>query len=242
MSWLDVSALVRSRSNSDFQGLGAASKAIWLSLFEEALPVRPVQDSCNYLMEIQPWELAFLQVRMARGARPNVGVAHVPIRTWDFRYAMGSFAVRAEIGQTLPMPTHVTVIDDKCETAMIVNGLEPSTIVRVEALRFLLHRSIAETASEKRSAVFPGQRVLVFGEYDPLMCAKQLKILRELAPFIGDKYAFRFRPYPAKQILQENLPTGVPLSEVHSGKSPGRIRCGTLQQHEFGVTRCKLER
>ena len=71
---------------------------------------------------------------MARGASPNVGVAHVPIRTWDFRFALGSSAGRAEIGQTLPMPAHVNVVDHNSETVMIVNGLEPSTIVRVEAL------------------------------------------------------------------------------------------------------------
>jgi len=80
----------------------------------------------------------------------------------------------------------------------------------------LLHRSIVKNASDKRTATFPGQRVLVFGEYDPLMFAKQIKILRELAPSIGSKYSFRFRPHPAKQILRENLPTGVSLSEVHT--------------------------
>jgi len=114
------------------------------------------------------------------------------------------------------MPSHVTVIDPNSETVMIANGLEPSTIVRVEALRFLLHSSIVKGSSVKRTAAFPSQRVLVFGEYDPLMCAKQIQILRELASLVGDKYAFTFRPHPAKQILHESLPTGVSLSEVHA--------------------------
>ena len=216
VSGLDVSPLVRSRLNSDFQGIGAASNALWLSLFVEALPLRPAQDSCIYLMENQPWELALLQERMTRGAGPNIGVAHVPVRTWDFRYALGSSSVGAENARMLPMPSQVTVIDPKSETVMIANGLEPSTIVKVEALRFLLHSSLVQGASDKRTAAFPSQRVFVFGEYDPLMCAKQLQILRELAPLVGDKCSFIFRPHPAKQILQESLPTGVSLSGVHT--------------------------
>ena len=167
-------------------------------------------------MENQPWELALLQARVTRGAGPNIGVAHMPVRTWDFRYALGSCSVGAENGRMLPIPSQVTVIEPKSETVMIANGLEPLTICKVEALRFLLHSSIVKGASVKRTAAFPGQKVLVFGEYDPLMCAKQLQILRELAPLVGDKCSFIFRPHPAKQILQESLPTGVSLSEIHT--------------------------
>jgi len=221
VSGLDVSPLLRSRLNSDFQGVGAASNALWLSLFEEAIPLRPAQDSCIYLMENQPWELALLQARMARGAGPNVGVAHVPVRTWDFRYALGSSTVCAENGRTRPMPSQVTVSDPKSETVMIANGLEPSTIVKVEALRFLSGasiRTVSTVASHVQTVECSGPRVLVFGEYDASMCAKQLRILSELAPLVGDKCAFTFRPHPAKQILHGSLPTGVSLSEAHTAE------------------------
>ena len=220
VSGLDVSPLVRSRLNSDFRGLGAARNALWLSLFGEALSFQQGQGSCIYLMENQPWELALLWARMARDAGPNIGVAHVPVRTWDLRYAIGFSGFSAENSRTLPAPSDIAVIDPKSEAIMIANGLEPSTICKVEALRFLMHSSIVKGASVKRTAAFPSQKVLVFGEYDPLMCAKQLQILRELAPLVGDKCSFIFRPHPAKQILQESLPTGVSLSEVHtSGKA-----------------------
>ncbi len=216
VSGLDVSPLVRSRLNSDFQGIGAASNALWLTLFEEALPLRPSQDSCIYLMENQPWELALLQARMTRGAGPNIGVAHVPVRTWDFRYALGSSAGRAENGRTLPMPSHVTVTDPKSETVMIANGLEPSTIRKVEALRFLPSPSTDIASLCNRTIGFASHRVLVLGEYDVLMCAKQLQILEELVLLTEEKWVFSFRPHPANPILRDSLPFGVSLSEAQT--------------------------
>ena len=216
LSGLDISPLVRSPLQSELQGFGAARNALWLSLFEEALPLRSAESPYIYLMENQPWELAFLQVRMARAGGPNFGVAHVPVRAWDFRYALGSSNDGAQNGRTLPMPSYFTVIDPKSESVMIENGLGLSTIVRVEALRFLFQSSTAQGTSDKRAADFPCQRVLVFGEYDPLMFAKQLQVLEELIPLTGGKCSFIFRPHPAKPLLQESLPNGVSLSEVHT--------------------------
>ena len=215
MSGLDVSPLVRSRLNSDFQGVGAARNALFLSLFDEALPFQPAQDSCIYLMENQPWELALLWARMARGTGSNIGVAHVPVRTWDLRYAIGSSGVSAESGGTLPKPSRVAVIDPKSEATMMANGLGASAIVKVEAMRFLSRIPMAAVVSDSRTHTFTGQRVLIFGEYNALMIAKQLQILEELAPFAGDKYTFTFRPHPGKPFLKKSLPSGVSLSEAH---------------------------
>jgi surface carbohydrate biosynthesis protein (TIGR04326 family) len=211
VSGLDVSPLVRSRLHSDFQGMGGARNALWLSLFEEGLPAHAAQDACIYLMENQPWELALLQTRMTRGGGQNVGVAHVPVRTWDFRYALGSPTASAENGGTLPRPSHVTVTDPKSEATLIANGLEPSAIVKVEALRFL---STATATSHMQADELTDLRVLVFGEYDALMCAKQLQLLEELAPLARDSYTFTFRPHPASGVLQWSLPKGVSLSEA----------------------------
>jgi len=216
VSGLDVSPLVRSPLNSDFQGVGAASNALWLSLFEEALPLRPAQDSCMYLMENQPWELALLQARMARGAGPNVGVAHVPVRSWDLRYALGSSSVGAENGRTLPIPSHVTVTDPMSETVMISNGQEPSTIRNVEALRFLSSPSKDIASLCNQTIGFASRRLLVLGEYDVLMCAKLLEILKELVLSTEEKWVFSFRPHPANPISQDGLPFGVSLSEAHT--------------------------
>ncbi len=218
VSGLDISPLVRSPLHSYFQGIGAADSAIWLSLFEEALPPQPAQGACIYLMENQPWELALLHAQTRRGGGPNIGVAHCPVRPWEFRYALGSSGVSAGNGRTLPAPSRVAVIDPRSETVMIANGLRPSAIVKVEALRFLSHNSTTADASGNRTAASTSQRVLVFGEYDPLVCAKQLQILEELVLLAGDKCAFTFRPHPAIPILKESLPTGVSLSEAHTGE------------------------
>jgi surface carbohydrate biosynthesis protein (TIGR04326 family) len=219
VSGLDVSPIVLSHLQSELQGSGAATNALWLSLFEEAFPSRPAHDPCIYLMENQPWELALLQARIARGAGPNVGVAHVPVRTWDLRYAIGSSGVSAENGGTLPKPSRVAVIDPGSETVMIANGMAPSAIVKVEAMRFFSLIPTAATTLSNRTHAFTDQKVLIFGEYDALICAKQLQFLKELVPLIGDKYAFTFRPHPAKPFLRENLPAGVSLSEAHTARA-----------------------
>ena len=218
-SGLDVSPLVRSHLSSDFQGVGAAKNALFLSLFDEALPSQPAQGSCIYLMENQSWELALLWARMARGAGSNIGVAHVPVRTWDFRYALGSFAGPAENDQTLPKPSRVAVIDPKSESTMMANGLGASAIIKTEALRFFSHIPMVAVVSDSRTQAFTGQRVLIFGEYNALMCAKQLQILEKMASFAGNKYTFTFRPHPAKPFLKENLPNGVSLSKAHTSRA-----------------------
>ena len=215
VSELDVSLLVRSRLNSDFQGIGAARNALWLSLFDEAVPFQPAQGSCIYLMENQPWELALLRAWMSRGAGPNIGVVHVPVRTWDLRYALGGLAGRAENGPTLPKPSCVAVIDPKSEAIMMANGLEPSAISEVEALRFLSHNSTDEGASDNRTDASNSQRLLVLGEYDFLMCAKLLQVLEELVRSTEEKWVFSFRPHPANPISQDGLPVRVSLSEAH---------------------------
>jgi len=214
VSGLDIYPLVRSSLHSDFKGMGAARNALWLSLFEEALPLQPVQGSCIYLMEKQPWELALLQTRMTRGGGPSIGVAHVPVQTWDFRYALGSSSDSAENGQTLPTPSRVAVVDPKSKDIMIANGLEPLAIVKVEALRFLSRDSTNTVASHMQADEFSNLRVLVFGEYDALMCARQLQLLEEIAPLARDSYSFTFRPHPASGILQWSLPEEVSLSEA----------------------------
>jgi surface carbohydrate biosynthesis protein (TIGR04326 family) len=216
VSRLDVSPLVRSRLNSDFQGVGAASNALWLSLFEAALPLQTAQDLCIYLMENQPWELALLRARMARGAGPNVGVAHVPVRAWDLRYALGSSSVGAKNVRTLPMPSHVTVTDPMSETVMISNGLEPSTIRNVEALRFLSYPSKDIASLCNLTIGFASRRLLVLGEYDLLMCAKLLQMLEELVLSTEAEWVFSFRPHPANPISQDDLPFGVSLSEAQT--------------------------
>jgi len=212
VSGLDVGPLVKSRLHADLRGMGAAKNSLWLSLFEEALPSPTSQDACIYLMENQPWELALLHAWTIRGGGPTVGVAHVPVRTWDFRYALGSSTVSKANMQSLPRPSQVAVIDPASEDVMIANGLEPSEIVKVEALRFLSRASTATTASYKRAEV----RVLVFGEYDALMCAIQLQLLEELASMVSDNYTFTFRPHPVSGIRQWNLPLGVSLSRALS--------------------------
>jgi surface carbohydrate biosynthesis protein (TIGR04326 family) len=212
VSGLDVGPLVKSRLHADLWGTGAAKNSLWLSLFEEALPSPTSQDACIYLMENQPWELALLHEWTIRGGGPTVGVAHVPVRTWDFRYALGSSTLSKANMQSLPRPSQVAVIDPASEDVMIANGLEPSEIVKVEGLRFLSRASTATTASYKRAAV----RVLVFGEYDAQMCAKQLQLLEELASMVSDNYTFTFRPHPVSGIRQWNLPVGVSLSRALS--------------------------
>jgi surface carbohydrate biosynthesis protein (TIGR04326 family) len=96
---------------------------------------------------------------------------------------------------------------------MIANGLEPSAIVKVEALRYLSLTATTSFAPNKRTGTFNKQRILVLGEYGSLMCARQLQLLEELVPLTKDSCEFMFRPHPSNPILQRSLPVGVSLSE-----------------------------
>jgi len=76
--------------------------------------------------------------------------------------------------------------------------------------------STTTEASNKRNHTATKRRLLICGEYDPLMCARQLQLLAEIVPLVRDNYALIFRAHPGNPIRQESLPTGVALSEAHT--------------------------
>lgn len=227
LSGIDVGPLVHSRLHSDLRGVGAANRALWLSLFEEALPLQATSGACIYLMENHPWELALLQTRTTRGSGLNIGVAHTLVRTWDLQYALGSFSDRDSNNPSLPTPSRVAVIDPNSESVLIANGYKASELVKVEALRFLWPISTNAEALKKRNDAPTKKLVLICGEYDSLMCARQLQLLEELIPLIKDNYAFTFRGHPGIPILQESLPPGVSLSKSRS-LSEDLARCDVV--------------
>jgi surface carbohydrate biosynthesis protein (TIGR04326 family) len=215
-SGIDVRPLVDSRLRLDLQGVGAAKNLLLLSLFEEALPSQAALGACVYLMENQPWELGLLQARAAQGSGPNIGVAHTTVRNWDLQCALGSFPGDNLKSPSLPAPSRVAVIDPQSEAIMLANGYETSTLVKVEALRFLSLMSTTTEASNKRNQTATKRRLLICGEYDPLVCTRQLQLLKKIVPLIRDNYDLIFRSHPGNSIGQESLPTGVALSEAHT--------------------------
>ena len=212
-SGIDVSALAQSQLKSDLLGVGAARNALWASLFEASISAQTAHDACIYLMENQTWELALIHAWQSLSESSTIGIAHAPIRDWDLRYALGSSTINARNVQSLPRPSSVAVIDPTSETIMIANGLEPSAIVKVEAMRYLSPTATTSFATNKRTGTFAKQRILILGEYESMMCAKQLQLLEELAPLTKHSWEFMFRPHPSNPILQGSLPVGVSLSK-----------------------------
>jgi len=213
VSKIDVSPLAHSQLKSDLLGVGAARNGLWASLFEASISSQTAHDACIYLMENQPWELALIQAWHSLSESSTIGVAHTPIRDWDLRFALGLSSINAGNSQSLPRPSSVAVIDPASEAIMTANGLEPSAIVKVEALRYLSPTPTSSFAPNKRTDTFAKQRILILGEYGSLMCARQLQLLEELVPLTKNSWEFMFRPHPSNPILQGSLPVGVSLSE-----------------------------
>jgi len=214
---LNAAPFFQSRVRSDFFGRNAASNALWLCLFDRALEcVESDSAPCIYLYEGQAWELALLNARAKRRSGLNVGVAHVPVRNWDLRYALNMAGKRGVAKPSAPIPDIVGVIDSGSREVLISNGVEDNRIVSVSALRFLTKGSTESKASlgdQRRSIPL---RVLVVGEYESELLRNQIEVAKELSLLGRYRYELLLRPHPGRVLSRHSSNSGIPLSRAHT--------------------------
>ncbi|MEK7292027.1 MAG: TIGR04326 family surface carbohydrate biosynthesis protein, partial [Actinomycetota bacterium] len=119
----------------------SGSTAILHSLAISELDATIVKiPSCRtvlYLMENQPWEMAFIQLWKQRRSEPLVGVPHSSIRYWDLRYFTDSDSYHFDLASHPPSPDTVAINGPAALRSLQVEGIPATQMTEVEALSYL---------------------------------------------------------------------------------------------------------
>lgn len=197
---LPASAALRRVLRKQFRGRDAMLNAIWINLFEKAVRDLGHQRLGIYLMENQPWEMAFISAWRRAGNGPLLGVVHSTARFWDTRLLNKSkVGWGDEAGacrpEGMPTPTAVVVNGPAMRESMLAGGYPRQQLVAAEALRF---RQL--TAGGHRRAHAGQPRILVLGEYSDGVTQRVVSEARRMAE--GSGAVLWFRPHPTADQLE----------------------------------------
>ena len=154
----------------------------------------PQQKLGMYLLERQPWEMAWLHVWRKSNHGNIVGVAHSTIRWWDLRF----FADPTEYLRThgsLPRPDFLAINGPLARETLRDAGFPESEIVEVEALMYLLKDSKSKSGEILKDSSAPLSsdkellRILVATDFMPDITARQIAMIRDALS--ESKYSYR---------------------------------------------------
>lgn len=196
---LPASLALRPVLREQFRGRDAMLNAIWINLFEEVVRDIGPQRLGIYLMENQPWEMAFISAWRRAGNGPLLGVAHSTARFWDtrlFKDARDAWEddPAASSPDAMPTPDIVVVNGPAMQESMLAGGYPTQRLVAAEALRFR-----SDAVGGRRYAQSGPPRILVLGEYADAATQHVVTQARRIAA--GSGAVLRLRPHPTADRL-----------------------------------------
>ncbi len=180
------------------RGVAAFSNCLFLNLFEETLRYLPHQESGVFLLENQPWEMAFIHAWKAAGHGRLIGVPHSTVLYWDMRYFFDPRSYQHTGQNDLPLPDLVALNGPAALAMYRGGGFPDKFIVLVEALRYLyladllIVGRIPNTQSDDSLL-----RVLILGDYFPAIAKLQMSWLTAAARDLPASFQYVYKPHPA---------------------------------------------
>ncbi len=176
-----------------FYGESAMLNCLWINLFQSTLRDMPQQRMGIYLMENQPWEMAFISMWRQYGHGQLVGVIHSTALFWSTRLFRDPRDCWATDGNCpAPWPDLVAVNGPSMRAACAQGGYPETRLVDVEALRYF-HLSMSSSRVETGRL----QVILVAGEYEPELTNRLLGLVSRAVELSNRAIDVRFRPHPA---------------------------------------------
>ncbi len=200
-------------------GKSAMTHCLRVALFESAVGRLPRQRLGVYILENQPWEMAFIHAWRTAGHGALIGTPHTAIRFWDLRYHYDACCYERSGDNVLPLPDLLAVNGPAGRSSILAGGYPPELVCEVEALRFLhLLAPLlgSTTARSPRSEL----HVLVCGDF-LAATNRQLAAWLEIAVrSLPSETVFVFKPHPACAFNPAKHPalklkmTEAPLAEL----------------------------
>jgi surface carbohydrate biosynthesis protein (TIGR04326 family) len=187
-------------------GKSAMTHCLRVALFESALGGLPRQRIGVYILENQPWEMAFIHAWRTAGHGALIGTPHTTIRFWDLRYHYDARCYERNGDNVLPMPDLLAVNGPAGRGSILAGGYPPERVSEVEALRFLhLLAPLPGSATARSSG--SELRVLVCGDF-LAATNRQLAAWLEIAVrALPAETVLVFKPHPACPFDPAKYPT-----------------------------------
>lgn len=182
----------RSARRDQFYGATAMLNCLWVNLFETTLREMPPQRLGVYLMENQPWEMAFTTLWREAGHGRLVGVIHSTALFWSTRLYRDPRDCWTDEGACpMPWPDVVAVNGPTMRATCARAGYPSERMVDVEALRYL---HLLTVATPTRTG--GGTGVLVAGEYGTDVSTRLLDLVARAADLAETPTEIAYRPHP----------------------------------------------
>jgi len=194
-SSMDLWPLFRGEWLDSLSGSTAMRHSILISDLELAAMNTPPCKRIVYLMENQPWEMAFLQIFKNRRRELLVGYPHSTIRYWDLRYWTASHNLDEHMLSLPPTPHQVAANGPMTRSALESSGFQFQRICNVEALACLYLGDGAKFAVGKST-----QRLLILGDFFPAQNTALLNLLSQVDIDIRSRSITVFKPHPLCQV------------------------------------------
>lgn len=200
-------------------GKEAMTNCLRVSLFESIVNHLPRQRVGVYIMENQPWEMAFIHAWRAGGHGVLIGSPHTTIRFWDLRYHCDERCYQKGSDNSLPLPDKLAVNGPVGRNSILAGGFPPARVVEVEALRFL---HLLTRQSRKPSASLEPRElhVLVCGDFLAETNRQLVEWLEIAVQSLSMGSVIVFKPHPACTFNPAKYPaltlkmTDAPLAEL----------------------------
>jgi len=238
-SAMDLWPLFKREWFDSLSGSTAMRHSILINDLELAVRNIPPCKRIIYLMENQPWEMAFLQIFRNHRREPLVGYPHSTIRYWDLRYWTSLHKLSQNAYSLPPTPNEVVANGPATRAALESSGFQFQRISDVEALAFLYLGDATKFYMGKSA-----QRLLVLGDFFSAQNTALLNLLSQVDIDIRSRFITVLKPHPLCQIDEQwitelNLMVDArPLSDLLPGCDVVISTNGTsaaAEAHQFGI-------
>ncbi len=204
-SQLDLWKLFKEEWLDSLSGSTAILHSLTISELHSVIERLPPCRRILYLMENQPWEMAFVQLWKHRRSEPLIGVPHSSIRYWDLRFFSDSGAHRAEPYARPPIPSVVAANGPGARKSLDKSGIPAEHIVEVEALAYLYLEEVRRTAG-RHARSNASMRVLVLGDFLHYQNVALLTMLHNSLILTQQQLIVTVKPHPLCLIDQRDYP------------------------------------
>ncbi len=204
-SQLNLWELFRDEWLNSLSGSTAMLHSLTISELEQAVNATPPCRTVLYLMENQPWEMAFIQLWKNHRSEPLIGIPHSTIRYWDLRYFLDRHPIRSDLITSPPIPNTIAVNGPAALNALRTSGTQLEQVVEVEALAYLYLQDVQISTSES-NRVNESTRLLVLGDFFTNQNAALMSLLEQALAVIDRRFVITVKPHPLRPIQIEEYP------------------------------------
>lgn len=204
-SQLDLWNLFKREWLDSLSGSTAILHSLAIGELDDTIVKIPSCRTVLYLMENQPWEMAFIQLWKQRRSEPLVGVPHSSIRYWDLRYFTDSDVYHSDLGIRPPNPDTVAVNGPAALKSLDMDGIPGTKITEVEALSYSYLGEVQPTVSTGQVTT-TSTRLLVLGDFFHHQNVALLNMLRKSLGHTSRNISITVKPHPLCPIDHQDFP------------------------------------